>query len=128
MSQLRTGVVLHNPTAACGEPITGTATWSGNDRGRDVVALLYLRTEGRGDLDSRIVAEARLGRAPGGEANFSLLVPAEGPVTYHGSLLRVLWHVALAVPPKSTPPRPGKNPSEVTISVVPWGWYPPAPR
>jgi hypothetical protein len=128
VSSLRTGIILHNQVTACGDPVTGTATWSGNDRGREVVAALYLRTEGRGDLDTLVVARARLGKAPGGEANFSLPVPIEGPVTYHGSLLRVMWHVALTIPPKGTPPRPGKNPSEVTVSVVPWGWNPPPLR
>ena len=128
MSTLKTGILLHNSVAACGDPVTGTATWTGNDRGRDVVAALYLRTEGRGDLDTLILARARLGNAPGGEANFSLAVPIEGPVTYHGALLRVMWHVALTIPPKGAPPRKDKNPSEVTVSVVPWGWYPPTLR
>lgn len=125
MSNLRAQVRVRHATVPCGGQITGTAAWSGNDRGQNVGVILYLRTEGRGDLHTELAGQVLLGSASLGEANFSLSVPVEGPVTYHGSLVRVLWHVAIVVPARGRPPRHDPGEAGAMISVVPRGWPPP---
>lgn len=124
MSSFRGRILVRNEMTPCGGQVTGTAIWSDNSRGQDVAALLYLRTQGRGDRHTALADQAELGSASVGEVNFSLSVPAEGPVTYHGSLLRVLWYVAIVVAPRGRPPRHDPGEAAAMIAVVPRGWPP----
>lgn len=90
---------LRTPEAETGGTVAGTVSWSAEGRAPEAieVALRY-RTEGRGTEDSRRVAEQRheldaagFGSLP--TISFRLDVPPEGPVSYDGDLIRVIWEV-----------------------------------
>jgi hypothetical protein len=60
------------------------------------------RTEGRGDPDSAVVQSTEMvtdGTAPPGMRDVSVdfTVPADGPVSYDGKILRIIWEVRVRV-------------------------------
>lgn len=68
-------------------------------RARAVRLTLRLRTEGRGDTDTRTIgtSEFALEGHGGLTASFSLPVPASSPISYDGSLMRVMYEVEARV-------------------------------
>jgi hypothetical protein len=84
--------------------LKGIATWWA-DRDvfpRSIIVALGWRTEGRGDVDSDRVAEWReAGRTVfAGEVvrvPFTFEIPGDGPVSYDGKLIRVIWEVRVRV-------------------------------
>lgn len=87
------------PIPAGGE-LRGYALWSPDEgqRGSSFDLVLRWRTEGRGRRDSGIVARHRTPLTEGIPAEpvrfpFRFLLPPDGPVSYHGHLLSILWEV-----------------------------------
>jgi hypothetical protein len=80
-----------------GGVVSGTVTWSAPQplKMRLVEVELRWRTEGRGDEDKQSPARQELAKyeLPAGESSwrFELQIPADGPITYEGHLLRILW-------------------------------------
>ncbi len=70
-------------------------------RARRVVVELEWHTEGRGDRDRAAVGkvEVHTGDIPEGEHAwpFSFSVPPEGPISYHGHLIQILWVVRATI-------------------------------
>jgi hypothetical protein len=63
-----------------------------------LVVKVGWRTEGRGDVERETVHEAR--RAiKGEECLISLPIPSEGPLSYDGKLIRIIWEVSAAPEP-----------------------------
>lgn len=112
-------VVLDHHLAECGGAVVGAVRWSGNDRRRRVGVVLRYRTEGRGDVDSDVVAAVEVGDTESGEGRFRLDVPPLGPVTYNGELLRLLWVVAVQIPAHRSFLGTA---AEADLTVVPRGW------
>jgi hypothetical protein len=112
---------LDHPIAECGGAVLGTVEWSGNRRRHPVGVVLRFRTQGRGDTDAEAVVACAVGTEEAGRARFRLDVPVTGPVTYHGHLLRLTWHVTVHVPVTTTSWRPGSSPA-ADVTVLPWGW------
>jgi hypothetical protein len=112
-------VALDHHLAGCGGAVTGTVRWQDNDRRQRVAVVLRYRTEGRGDVDTGVVAAVELGEAESGESRFRLDVPPLGPVTYNGQLLRLLWVVAVQVPANRSF---RGSAAEADLTVVPRGW------
>jgi hypothetical protein len=118
------GLRLDRTVAECGDPVTGTVSWSGNRRGRPVAVVLRYRTQGRGDTDQAVVSRADLGAAESGQLRFHLGVPPAGPVSYHGAVLSLLWEVVVQIPA-------GRGEIAIAeVSVAPRGWsrLPAGPR
>lgn len=87
---------LDSDVTECGDVVTGTARWGPLDFDpRRVIAELRYWTEGRGDQDSNVVSDAAFDAEPEGQGRFELVVPASGPMSFDGSLIRVLWEVRL---------------------------------
>ncbi|MBI3688258.1 MAG: hypothetical protein HY241_13155 [Actinobacteria bacterium] len=109
------GLTLDHTVAECGGAVIGTASWSGNRTGKRVGVVLRYRTQGRGDVDTAVVASCDLGIDEAGQARFRLCVPPYGPITYHGQLLRLLWQAAVQIP---------RHPASaiVELTVLPRGW------
>lgn len=97
---------LDATTSECGGSVVGTAAWDGG--GAAEVSLGW-STSGDGAVDSAVVDTASL---TGGEATFSLAVPAEGPMSFEGSLVAVRWEVVL---------RAGETTEIAEVAVLPAG-------
>jgi hypothetical protein len=118
---------LQTNVVECGGALVGTVSWTGNVRHSGLAVVLRFRTQGRGDVDSAEAARFDLGSGEAGEARFQLDVPAVGPVTYNGQLLRVLWQVAVTTSGKRKFTS-GADSTAVELTVVPRGWPPPTPE
>lgn len=113
-------VELHHPGPwPVGSDVSGHAVWepshAGSDRAREIRINLRWRTEGRGDRNSAIVQFLRIPLTQGPPPTatrfpFRFTLPPDGPVSYHGSLIRVLWEIearvdiSWAVDPKAVAP------------------------
>jgi sporulation-control protein spo0M len=81
--------------------VTGIVIWKPeNDKQVNwIVARLRWITSGRGEVDSHVVDFQDLPLPetilPGQEYRFpfSLTLPIEGPITYHGNLLNIDWQI-----------------------------------
>lgn len=82
-----------------GDRVSGHATWRPQTQGspRELRVSLCWRTEGRGDTDRATVAELRLPIVGGDSTSlpFDFTVPPDGPVTYNGKLLRIIWEIVV---------------------------------
>jgi hypothetical protein len=117
-------LVLDDGMVPCGGVVKGLVTWSGNRKHDRVGVVLRYQTQGRGDVNASVVARCELGTDEAGQAPFRLDVPAEGPVTYHGQLLRLLWQVAVQIPVTKAAIRPTVGAAITDLTVVPHGWPP----
>jgi len=97
---------LDHVVAECGGHFTGRVSRqadadgvSSTSRARAVRLVLRYRTEGRGDTDRQDVSNLELELEPHGGLNtaFSLPVPPNGPVSYDGRMLRVLYEIEARV-------------------------------
>lgn len=82
-----------------GGVVSGTVTWNAPEplKMRLIEVELRWRTEGRGDTDQEAPAKQELAKyeLPAGESSwrFELRLPPDGPITYEGHLIRILWEV-----------------------------------
>ena len=96
---------LEQTQLAVGEQLSGTVSWNPAERHQQLKsASLQLRwhTEGRGTRDSHVVYEEeldldRLASSSFSPIPFSARIPEEGPITYNGSLIRILWEVSVSI-------------------------------
>ncbi len=88
---------VHTDVVECGDTLRGVVNWAPEDkRPRGIDVELTYHTEGRGDTDRKVVARARheiVEGEEGGELPFELATPVDGPITYDGRLIRVIWTV-----------------------------------
>ena len=66
---------------------------------RAVRLRLHYRTEGRGDTDAKTIETYEFPADDYGGVNvdFDLAVPEDGPISYDGRLIRVLWEIEARV-------------------------------
>lgn len=85
-----------------GAQVTGQVIWDpayeGSDRARAIMISLQWRTKGRGDRNSAIVHTLTIPFTDGPPRTttrvpFRLALPPDGPVSYSGTLLEVIWEV-----------------------------------
>ncbi len=96
---------LEHSQLVVGEQLTGSVSWNPTDRHKDLKsANLQLRwyTQGRGTRDSTVVYQEeldldRLASSYISPIPFSIRIPDEGPITYNGSLIRILWEVNVSI-------------------------------
>lgn len=79
--------------------LSGTASWSVSKPLEEVSLRLFWYTQGKGDQDVEIVAEERF-RNPGQSERreFSFALP-EGPYSFSGKLISLLWALELVAQP-----------------------------
>lgn len=89
-----------------GAQLSGHIIWdpshSGSERARAILVNLRWRTEGRGDRDSGVVQFLTIPFSAGPPPHvtrfpFRFTLPPDGPVTYHGYLIRVIWEIEARV-------------------------------
>lgn len=79
--------------------VTGMVSWDSPKptKIRSLTVELRWRTEGRGDTDQASAARQELakGQLPPGQHRwpFQLALPPEGPITYEGHLIRIIWEL-----------------------------------
>ncbi len=93
-------LTLDQQTVAAGSSLSGTLVYeetSSHQNPPDKTTLeLRWYTEGRGTRDRQIIHSLTLNPeklATGVPISFTLKIPDEGPITYNGSLLRIIWEV-----------------------------------
>lgn len=91
---------------------------------RGVRVSLGYTTEGRGDTDEQTVAELEFGVDEYGrvDTGFELRVPSNGPISYDGRLVRLLWSIEARVDVKLAIDRS----THIPVLVIPnggWGLY-----
>ena len=84
-------VALSEQKVRNGEHVKGSVTFEGTKTPRAIEVVCRWRIEGRGRSREEVVgrAESQAMTVP-----FDFEIPKEGPLTYDGKLLRVIWEVA----------------------------------
>lgn len=93
-----TSIILEQATVAVGDRISGQLSYpdTAETLPEQITVALSWHIEGRGikerqTLDPLVLDPQQF--YAGYPMPFSLEVPCEGPITYHGSLLHILWEV-----------------------------------
>ncbi|HRC84785.1 MAG TPA: hypothetical protein PK413_04165 [Thermoanaerobaculia bacterium] len=99
MSQLGIETEGRRSTFAPGDVIRGTVDWQLDGPPNRVDLRLFWYTEGKGDSDLGVVAVENF-EQPGqrDRRSFSLQVP-EGPLSFSGTLISLLWAIELVAAP-----------------------------
>lgn len=97
-------VYLEQKTIVVGEAVSGKLIWhpDRNKMPKRGFILIVWYTEGRGTRDRQTVEKLRLDQnqlvlVQGGGIPFSLNVPDGGPITYNGTLIRVIWELQVVI-------------------------------
>ena len=95
-------IVLDDVRVVAGDRISGHVTYSPNEKTPPKTATVELvwRTEGRGTKEHEVVRSLTLSPAElstGSAIPFTFQTPYEGPITYNGSLLRIIWEIKTTV-------------------------------
>ena len=111
MSHLSVALTDGRSSFRPGEAISGSAAWSLEEAPESVELRLFWHTQGKGDEDVGI-AESVVFEAPGRQdkREFKLRAP-EGPYSFSGKLVSLLWAVEVVAEPGSLAGR-----AEITIS------------
>jgi hypothetical protein len=95
-----------------GEEIRGRASWELPAPPKKVSVHLCWFTQGKGSVDSEVVAEQDFpGASPRGESTFSFRAPNE-PYSYSGTLISLIWALELTA-------EPGEDVERVEIVIGP---------
>lgn len=88
-------VELASMETTCGGEVLGTVLWHSDKQPVGLRVALRWFTEGRGDRNSADVVTYRWTWEQGIPAplQFAFAVPFEGPCSYDGELLRIIWEV-----------------------------------
>lgn len=108
--ETRDGVTSFRP----GDEVAGRAWWQLDRQPDEIVARLFWYTRGKGTQDVIVVQEETF-PAPGGQdqRKFSFRLP-EGPFSFSGHLISLIWAVEVVV-------QPGDESGRVEFTVSPTG-------
>lgn len=104
-------VTLNQKTFKPNTRVKGTVTWQLAKAPKEVAVRLFWYTQGKGTEDLQIVDQVSLGADLQGQAGFDLTLP-EGPYTFSGKLISLIWGVEAVA-------RPGGECSREEIVVSP---------
>lgn len=93
-------LMLDEEKVAAGDRLSGKLSCAIKTPPKEAKVELRWYTEGRGTPDSQVVDTYLLDPQQltiGVPLAFSVATPAEGPITYNGSLLRILWEVRVSI-------------------------------
>ena len=82
------------------QQVKGTVTWHLDKPPRDLVVRLFWYTQGRGTEDLEVIDQVGVEAAQQGQMSFSLQLP-EGPYTFSGKLISVIWAVKCVARPSN---------------------------
>ncbi len=87
---------LDTPVIAVGNSLTGTCTWTPENKEKSGSRQLQIgwKTEGKGNRDQDILYQAEI--KPGQVNAFSCQIPRHGPVSYQGCHLSIVWEVTVS--------------------------------
>ena len=74
-----------------GEHLKGNVAFEGSKTPRKLEVVCRWRIEGKGRSREEVVGNAE---SQGTVVSFDFEIPKEGPLTYDGKLLRIIWEVA----------------------------------
>lgn len=90
-------IALESERVEAGQSLQARIEWSCTDgRPTRLESTLYWFTEGRGDTDGRRIHTETLPIEEGqmtGWTQIDVRVPEDGPISYDGTLLKILWEV-----------------------------------
>lgn len=93
-------LIIDDGSVAAGDRLSGKLSYPTQVPIKEIRVELRWYTEGRGTRDSKVVDTCALDPQQltiGIPVPFSLQTPHDGPVTYNGSLFRVIWEVRAMV-------------------------------
>lgn len=115
MSDSYMTVELADAVVECGDTVSGTVSWSGPKTPRSVSVTLQYRTEGRGSTDKGEASTVQVTPDSQGYHQFHLTAPSEGPISFDGDLISVVWEVELQLDLKGR-----RDPKEsVRVEILP---------
>ncbi|MGE0269427.1 MAG: hypothetical protein AB7S78_13335 [Candidatus Omnitrophota bacterium] len=91
-------VTLDQKTFKPDSRIKGTVTWQLDKTPKNISVRLFWYTRGRGTEDVQLVDETQLGADRQGQRGFDLQLP-EGPYSFSGKLISLIWGVEAVVQP-----------------------------
>jgi len=98
MSELTLQIDDNRTAFRPGERVTGTATWSLDDAADWLEVRLLWFTRGKGTQDASTVGQHHIQMPPRtGHEKFSLKLP-EGPYSFSGKLISLVWALELVMP------------------------------
>ncbi|MGL5081787.1 MAG: hypothetical protein ACRC8A_09900 [Microcoleaceae cyanobacterium] len=84
-------VELPDDILELGQDLSGNFRWTGNKPPKAISLKVSWRTEGRGTVDTEAVyTNSFVGET---FSFFSCKLPALGPISYDGQILRIIWEV-----------------------------------
>lgn len=98
MSEIR--LFLDEESVAAGDRISGKLSYPTQTVPKAAKVELLWHTEGRGTCDRKVIDTLSLDPKQltlGLPIPFTLQTPYEGPITYNGALLRILWSVKVSI-------------------------------
>lgn len=96
MSQATIQTEFDNLAYTPGETLRGQVTWQADSRPRSAALRLFYHTSGRGTQDVIVVEERTFdGPAEADRREFSFTLPAEGPWSFSGKLVSLIWALEL---------------------------------
>ena len=94
------GIALHEPAVAAGGFLTATVRWiaDGDRQPRRIIVAAEWQTDGAGD-PVRGVGRSAVFQPKEREEVFGVrfLIPHEGPLSYDGELLKIVWKLRVRV-------------------------------
>lgn len=97
-------IQLDETTVSPGARVKGSAVWTPDRQvsPRELRISAEWRTEGRGSTSSGKGGELRFPAGPQGfmppvQLPFELVLPPDGPLSYDGKLIRVIWELVVRV-------------------------------
>lgn len=91
-------VMLEKKSFLPQQSVKGTVTWHLDKAPKDIVVRLFWYTQGRGTEDLDVVDQMSAEASTQGQMSFNLTLP-QGPYTFSGKLISVIWAVECVVKP-----------------------------
>jgi len=99
MNQLRINLKDENSAFQPGRELTGTASWQLERGARELELRLFWFTRGRGTEDAGVVQTIRFEHPLNEETRPFHFVLPEGPYSFSGKLISLVWALELIVEP-----------------------------
>jgi hypothetical protein len=93
-------IQFSQPEVATHSRVKGSVIWTSEGKPpQALIIMLAWRTEGPEQTNSRVLQKLRHELAPATAGSVTTLfdfeIPADGPISYDGTLIRIVWEVAV---------------------------------
>jgi hypothetical protein len=94
---MNTNIYLREDTIFPGDWLEGRCQWfpEPNDRNKKAILTVGWRTEGRGNVDQKVIQELAI--QPEESTSFRCQIPCDAPCSYDGELIRIIWEVKVEI-------------------------------